>query len=202
VAGYVDAVAFFGLGVFTANMTGNTVLLAGAIAGRFGAHVPGAIGLGLPLISLAGFAAGAGAAAAFLRREIARPPVRARIALSTVAALLAIGAAIDPLRHPQNAIAAVAVLSAVMGVQSVVAVRAGVPGVSTTFVTGTLVRSIVDALGTPAATPQLHDEARTNAWVWACYLAGATAGAVALRAMGAPALWIPAGVVALLLPMV
>ncbi|MGA8534191.1 MAG: DUF1275 family protein, partial [Candidatus Tumulicola sp.] len=74
VAGYGDAVAFFALGVFTANMTGNTVLLGGAIVGRFLAPLPGSIGLALPALSLAAFVAGALSAARFLRGERQRPP--------------------------------------------------------------------------------------------------------------------------------
>ncbi|HEY1656553.1 MAG TPA: YoaK family protein [Candidatus Tumulicola sp.] len=202
VAGYVDAAAFFGLGVFTANMTGNTVLLGGAIVGHFLPHLPGDIGLLLPLLSLAAFVLGGSAAALFLRSETERPPMRATATLLAVAVLVAVAAGLQRWSAHSAAPCAVGILSAVMGMQSVVAVRVGVEGVSTTFVTGTLVRSIMNLLGSPIENPALRAEGRTNAWVWAHYLAGATVGALGLRVLGADALWIPAAVVTLLLPMV
>lgn len=202
VAGYADAIAFFGLGVFTANMTGNTVLLGGAIVGRFVPHLPGDIGLVLPLLSLGGFVGGGCAAAVYLRRERGRPPLRTSAALLTVAVMLAVAAGVQHWGGAGSVPVAVAVLSTVMGVQSVVAVRAGVEGVSTTFVTGTLVRSILNLLGSPIESPALQAEGRTNAAVWACYLLGAVGGAVALRTLGPNALWVPAAVVSLLLPVV
>jgi uncharacterized membrane protein YoaK (UPF0700 family) len=202
VAGYADAVAFFGLGVFTANMTGNTVLLGGAIVGSFLPRLPGDIGLLLPLLSLGGFVGGGWAAALFLRRERGRPPMRTAAALLTVAVMLAIAAGVQRWGGAGSVALAVAILSTVMGVQSVVAVRVGVEGVSTTFVTGTLVRSIMNLVGSPMASAVLRAEGRTNAAVWTFYLVGAVAGALGLRTLGANALWIPAVVVSLLLPMV
>ncbi|MGA8534584.1 MAG: DUF1275 family protein, partial [Candidatus Tumulicola sp.] len=97
---------------------------------------------------------------------------------------------------------AVAFLSIVMGAQSIVAVRAGVAGVSTTFVTGTLVRSIMALVGSPVRTGELRAEGRTNVTVWACYLAGAILGAFALRTLGSNALWVTAAVVTVLLAVV
>jgi uncharacterized membrane protein YoaK (UPF0700 family) len=206
VAGYADAVAYFGLGVFTANMTGNTVLLGGAAIGRVLSPLPGDIGLLLPLLSLAGFVCGAAAAVVFLRRERPSLPHETVAVLLTVAVLMAVVAGILTAHWPaQGAVSvpsAVAVLSAVMGLQSIVAVRAGIEGVSTTFVTGTLVRSVVDLLGRPETTQHGRAEGITNARVWACYLVGAAFGALALRTLGGQALWIPAAVVSLLPAMV
>src|SRR5690348_9132237 len=53
VTGLVDAVSYLGLGVFTANMTGNVVLLAFAVAGAPALSVPRLA------TSLAGFVVGA-----------------------------------------------------------------------------------------------------------------------------------------------
>ncbi|HKU82256.1 MAG TPA: YoaK family protein [Candidatus Tumulicola sp.] len=202
VAGYADAVAFFSLGVFTANMTGNTVLLGGAIVGLFGRRLPGDIGVLLPLLSLAFFVAGSATAAVILRGERGRPPRRTAAVLLAVAVLLGVTAGLQGAYGSRVVAHSVAILSAVMGLQSIVAVRAGVEGVSTTFVTGTLVRSIMNLLGSPIESPVLAAEGRTNAWVWLCYLAGAAGGALALRDLGTQALWIPAVVVALLLAVV
>jgi len=197
VAGYADAVAFFGFGVFTANMTGNTVLLGGALAGRIAGRLPGAIGVWLPLLSIAGFVAGGAAAALFLRNESAQGH-RTSAVLLLVASLLALTAALHRWGGARAVPLDVTLLSAVMGLQSIVAVRAGVEGVSTTYVTGTLVRSLMNFLGTAVHNADLRSEGRANAAVWALYLGGAFAGAVALRLLGAGALWIPAAVVALL----
>jgi uncharacterized membrane protein YoaK (UPF0700 family) len=198
-AGYADAVAFFSLGVFTANMTGNTVLLGGAIVGRFLSPLHGSIGLALPALSLLAFVAGGWAAARFLRGERQRPPVRTAMVVSALAVCLAVTAALQRWGGSAAVPYAVALLSIVMGAQSVVAVRAGVPGVSTTFVTGTLVRSIMTLAGSAVRTPSLESEGRTNVVVWGCYLLGAVLGAVALSTLGPNALWVTAAVVALLL---
>ncbi len=202
VAGYADAVAFFSLGVFTANMTGNTVLLGGAIVGFLMPPLRGSIGLALPALSLAAFVGGAWAAARFLRREQGRPPRRTSLVLLLLAAMLAVAAGLQHWGGVSGVPLTVAVLSVVMGAQSVVAVRAGVPGVTTTFVTGTLVNSVMSLAGSPARTDALQAEGRTNAAVWACYLGGALIGAFALKILGTNALWLPAAVVALLLAVV
>lgn len=193
-AGYVDAVAFFGLGVFTANMTGNTVLLGGAIAGHaLGVRLPGGIGIVLPLLSIAGFVAGALVASAAVRSETQRPPLRSAALLALVVALFVVAGVVYRLPHPPGAVC-VALLSVAMGVQSVVAVRAGVPGVSTTFVTGTLLTAVMHFEEAKQPHPV---EGRTNAGIWACYLAGAIAGTFALYGLGANAFWPPAAAVAL-----
>lgn len=195
VAGYGDAVAFFGFGVFTANMTGNTVLLGGAIAGRIFGALPGDIGVTLPLISLVAFVAGAIAAALLLgggtnfRR-------RALWLLSAVVALLAVTALLQRGHAPRTL--SVALLSTVMGLQSLLAVRSGVGGVSTTYVTGTIVHAIDTLLGRRERSGAARAEGQANAGVWAIYLAGAFAGTAGLRLLGAGALWVPAAMVALL----
>lgn len=195
VAGYGDAVAFFGFGVFTANMTGNTVLLGGAIAGRIFGPVPGAIGVTLPLLSLAAFVAG-GIAAALLLRSLADFRRHALVLLLAVAALLAVTALLQRGHTPRTV--SVALLSAVMGLQSLLAVRSGVGGVSTTYVTGTIVHAIDTLLGRREPNAVARGEGRANAAVWALYLAGAFAGTAGLRLLGPGALWVPAGMVVLL----
>ena len=199
-AGYSDAVAFFGLGVFTANMTGNTVLLGGALAGRFVPHFPGMLTLGLPAISVACFIAGGCLAAVVLRGETGRPPVRTMLVMGFAAALL-VGAALLFTRTADARLTplCVALLSSVMGIQSVVAVRLGVPGVSTTYVTGTLVTAIVDFIGAPKGLGERR-EAAPDVWTWALYLAGAVGGTLGLGMLGDRALWPAAVVVALLIP--
>ncbi|HTX59393.1 MAG TPA: YoaK family protein [Verrucomicrobiae bacterium] len=200
VAGYTDAVAFFGLGVFTANMTGNTVLLAGALAERFVAHVPGGFSIGLTLLSLLCFALGASAAALLLRGERGRPPLRSLAVLSFVL-LLAVGAALLFRREIAGEAAALCVglLSTLAGMQSVLAARAGVPGITTIVVTGAMVTALMDFFG---STPQ-DDRRRVGvpyAADWALYFGGAVGGTLGLGLLGGAALWVPVVVVALLLP--
>jgi uncharacterized membrane protein YoaK (UPF0700 family) len=190
-AGYVDAVSFFGAGVFTANMTGNTVLLAGSIAAHWWPRLPGTIGIALPLLSILAFVAGAAVTAAIVNNRPSDSAIR-RPLLLCVAVLLAVSAIGW---HVLPLWSIVVVLSATMGVQSVVAVRLGMHGVSTTYVTGTLVSATMALCGRRVA-------ARTRAGVadlavWALYLLGATAGACGEAAFGTRSLWAAALVVAL-----
>lgn len=195
VAGYGDAVAFFGFGVFTANMTGNTVLLGGAIAGTIFGRLPGEIGLALPALSLVAFSLGGVAAAALLRVDADRRR-RAIWLLLAVAALLALTAMLQRWTVPRTL--SVALLSAVMGLQSLLAVRSGVGGVSTTYVTGSIVHAIDTLLRGTGSGDAARSEGRANAGAWALYLTGAFAGTAGLRLLGPGALWVPAGMVALL----
>lgn len=190
-AGYVDAVSFFGAGVFTANMTGNTVLLAGSIAAHWWPRLPGTIGLALPLLSILAFVAGAAVTAMAVGNRPSGSAIR-RPLLFCVAFLLA-ASAIG--WHVLPVWSIVIALSASMGMQSVVAVRLGMHGVSTTYVTGTLVSATMALCGRRVA-------ARTRAGVadlavWALYLLGAIAGAFGEAAFGTRSLWGAAVVVAI-----
>src|ERR1700755_3018921 len=87
--GLVDAVSYLALGrVFTANMTGNVVLLGFGIAGSGG--LPGVA----PIVSLAAFLIGAGAGGALLRRMTGRHPVLVARALAIEVSLLVIAAVV------------------------------------------------------------------------------------------------------------
>jgi uncharacterized membrane protein YoaK (UPF0700 family) len=190
-AGYVDAVSFFGAGVFTANMTGNTVLFAGSIAAHWWPRLPGTIGPALPLLSILAFVGAAATTAAVVGNRPSESALR-RPLLSCVAFLLAASAVGW---HVLPVWTIVIALSASMGMQSVVAVRLGMHGVSTTYVTGTLVSATIALFGRRVA-------ARTRAGVadlavWALYLLGATAGAFGEAAFGTRSLWAAALVVAL-----
>ncbi len=196
-AGYADAVAFFGLGTFTANMTGNTVLVGAALAGFALKSIP-AGGGALAAFSVGWFAAGAIALSLASRTLADQGRVRAAAVILGTVLLLAAAS----LFHRDGLAAAwpcVALLSAVMGMQSVVAVGMGVPGVSTVYVTGTIVTALRALTGAePTATPA---EGVVNLATWALYLGGAVAGAIALHALGRDALWPVAGAIALLVPL-
>jgi uncharacterized membrane protein YoaK (UPF0700 family) len=127
-------------------------------------------------------------------------PARTRL-IAGFAGVLLIGAALLFTRDvgAQFTPYCVALLSTVMGLQSVVAVRLGVPGISTTYVTGSLVTAIDDVLGSQRGTGG-PGEGASNAWTWVLYLAGAISGTLGLGLLGDRALWPAAVVVALLIP--
>jgi uncharacterized membrane protein YoaK (UPF0700 family) len=180
-AGYVDAFSYLALGrVFTANMTGNTVLLGLAIAqGDLG-------GTGRSVLALGGFLAG-GALGARLVARAPRPeawPRGVTLALVLEAALLAalaVAQVARPAGEAEHLAGRVALAALAMGVQSAAARRLEVSGVATTFVTGTLTTlvALIALHGVlPGAGPQSK---RLLAAVWAVYVAGAMAAAAALR---------------------
>jgi uncharacterized membrane protein YoaK (UPF0700 family) len=188
-AGYVDAVSFFGSGVFTTNMTGNMIRLGGAIASLWFPHVHETIGIRAPLIAIVAFAAGASVAAFTLRGRPHDTGVR-RPLLIGIGAVLVVCAFLWP-RVPLDSL--VDVLSATMGVQSVVALRIGMKGVSTTYVTGTMISAVM-----LLAEPQERTDARVgvrDVIVWAVYLGGAIAGAAGEALFGTRSLLLAGAVV-------
>lgn len=85
--GLVDAVSYLGLGhVFSANMTGNVVLLGFGIAGRYDLPVVA------PIVSLMAFLAGAVLGGALSRRTAHRHRAHLGTALAAEVALLAAAA--------------------------------------------------------------------------------------------------------------
>jgi uncharacterized membrane protein YoaK (UPF0700 family) len=138
-AGSMDALGYLGLDhVFTANMTGNTVLL-GLAAGR------GELAAALRSVAaLAGFVAGLVLGAAVIQRQ--KPASNARRAVFRAVLLeCAVVAAFTALWHmpfretSSFAIQVLIVLAAgAMGIQSAVVRRLNLPGVATTYITGTM----------------------------------------------------------------
>src|SRR5438874_2476016 len=85
--GLVDAVSYLGLGhVFTANMTGNVVLLGFGIAGSGGLPVVA------PLVSLGAFLVGAGGGGILAVRMAERHPSHVARALSIEVSLIGVAA--------------------------------------------------------------------------------------------------------------
>jgi len=146
-AASVDAISYLGLGhVFTAMMTGNTVLLGLALAqGEVLAAVRS-------ILALIGFAIGAFVGAIIVERESYPPewPAAVTAALAFETIILAIFAANFTLLDSIHGgmIFLLIVLSAfAMGIQSAAVRRLGVPGIATTYITGTLTSLMVDLLG-------------------------------------------------------
>ena len=182
--GLVDAVSYLGLGrVFTANMTGNVVLLGFGIAGSRGLPVLA------PLISLGAFLVGAGAGGVLARRvgEQHRAHVTralgAEVALLAAAAILAAAFDIKPDAFSGDAL--IALLAVAMGVRNATVRRFGVPDLTTTVLTMTLTGLAVDSR---LAGGSGKGTARRAAAALAMLL-GAIAGALLLKTSLAPPLF-------------
>lgn len=143
-AGSMDAMSYLGLGhVFTAMMTGNTVLL-GLSLGQ--GHILAAL---RSILALIGFAAGVATGALIVQpdqRQGNWPPAVTR-ALTLEGVLLGAFALTWHLTGAERGAAAVYALIMVsalaMGIQSAAAHRLGIPGIMTTYITGTLTSLVV-----------------------------------------------------------
>jgi uncharacterized membrane protein YoaK (UPF0700 family) len=183
-AGCVDAACFLGLDqIFTANQTGNTVLLGIAIGRGDGDAVARA---GLAVVA---FVAGVLLGGAALRGAPRGWSRRLALVLVGEALLLALLAV---LWRPAGTLPAIAVAAVAMGAQSAATLQAGIPGVTTTFVTGAITRTFT-RLAQRGHGPPLEP---LPAAVWLAYLAGATAGGVVTRWSDAWAVAIAAALVA------
>ncbi|HJS96525.1 MAG TPA: YoaK family protein [Solirubrobacteraceae bacterium] len=143
-SGMVDAASYLGLGrVFTANMTGNLVLLG------FGIAHSGGLPVLSPIVSLGSFVLGAGLGGLLATRLGQRHAFHVGAAWTVQAALLTcatiLGAAVQ--LHPGSATRDVVIgmLALAMGVQTATARRLSVPDLPTTVVTQTLTGLVADS---------------------------------------------------------
>jgi len=142
--GVIDAVGYLGLDrVFTANMTGNIVILGMALTGAEGLPIIG------PAVALLGFAAGAAVAGRMLRGRSAGWTSRTTAVFAAVGAALAltsIATAVlpQPGEHVLTAITAVLAIS--MGMQAGAARHVAVKDVTTVVVTSTLTGLAADSV--------------------------------------------------------
>ena len=150
VSGLVDAVCYLGLGhVFTANMTGNIVVLGFAIAGAPGFSVTAT------LTSLALFLAGAwcaGWGGSRLAASAGAKDVRHRlltVAMATEACFVGAAALAALLAHAVSSgwarYVIIALLAFAMGVRNATVRRLAVPDLTTTVLTMTLTGLAADA---------------------------------------------------------
>ncbi len=187
-AGLVDAISYLEMGhVFTAMMTGNTVLLALAIGQG---EVMAALRSTLALLA---FSVGAAGGAMLLRRGRARgewpPIVTATLALEAVA--LGVFAVMWHVKGPMAptgvlTVVLIALSGLAMGIQAAAVRHLGVPGVASTYITGTLT-SLMAELVTGAASRHL----RLLASVFLVYGAGALIGAVLQARSSSLLAWLP-----------
>ncbi|MGW1982086.1 YoaK family protein [Streptomyces collinus] len=143
VSGLIDAVSYLGLGrVFTANMTGNVVVLGFAAAGAPGFSVPGtATSL---VCFLLGAVAGGRAAARYGRGSRRR---WARLILAAEALLVGVAAAVGFGRPGTTGTryALIALTAFAMGLRNATVRRLGVPDLTTTVLTMTLTGLAADS---------------------------------------------------------
>jgi uncharacterized membrane protein YoaK (UPF0700 family) len=190
--GVIDAVSFLGLGrVFTANMTGNIVLLGFGIAGSAGLTVVA------PTISLAAFILGSRAGGMFANRLADRRPrhlsVPLWIELGLITVAAAVAAAIDIRPNHRSAYVLIVLLAVAMGVRNATVRRIGVPDLTTT-----VLKNTISALATEWGRDGAASLRRIGAVL--AMLVGALAGALLLRSSVWLALVVAAalGLVALL----
>jgi uncharacterized membrane protein YoaK (UPF0700 family) len=175
-AGLVDAVSYLGLGrVFTANMTGNIVLLGFGIAGSGGLPVLA------PIISLLSFLLGAAGGGRLVRKLQERHPALVARALAIETALIAIAAVVAAVAnvHPGQFSAHVvtALLALAMGSRNATVRRIAVPDLTTTVLTMTLTGLAADS---PLGSGSGSGSVRRISAVLAMF-AGALAGALLLK---------------------
>src|SRR5579862_9684788 len=135
--GFIDAVSYLGLGhVFTANMTGNVVLLG------FGLARAGGLPVLAPVISLLAFAAGAIIGGRLAKRYIDRGERLFVLGVGCEAAVVVTAAVVAAIAtvHPGSAggYAVIALLAVAMGVRNAAVRRLAVRDLTTTVLTMTI----------------------------------------------------------------
>jgi uncharacterized membrane protein YoaK (UPF0700 family) len=195
VTGLVDAVSFLSLGrVFTANMTGNIVLLAFATV-----HVPG-LSIARSLTALLAFLLGAILGGRIMARASADSQIRfaAQAFLLEVAFLFAasfcgIGYRGDLLEYSFQPFALIALTALAMGTRNAAVRKLAIPDLTTTVLTLTITGIGADSSIANGNNPRL---ARRVEAVVAMFL-GASLGAVIIRYSISAALWLGTAVSAL-----
>ena len=196
-AGYVDALGYLGLNrVLTANMTGNTVLLAIGLAQLdFDAAARSSV-------ALAGFLAGAAVGAWIVERDRAEGvwPRAVTLALTVESVILCVFAAgwqsagDAPAPLPLAILIGLAALG--MGVQSAAVRRLEVSGIATTYITGTLTQLVARFMRPTAQNgDSISKHGLLLGAVWVVYFSGAAAAAIDLRLSALVAQFLPIAII-------
>jgi len=195
VTGLVDAVSFLSLGrVFTANMTGNIVILAFATV-----RVPG-LSIARSLMALLSFLVGAIFGGRIMARAAADSQIRlaAQAFVLEVVFLLAvsfcsIGYRSDLLENSFQPFALIALTAVAMGTRNAAVRKLAIPDLTTTVLTLTITGIGADSSLANGNNPRL---ARRVASVATMFL-GAALGAVIIRYSISAALWLGTAISAL-----
>ena len=189
-AGCVDAIVYIAGHVFTANMTGNAVLLGISLGSNISAATVRS------LVALITFIAGIFLGAVLVwDEEKGIPWKRIRIAVLVETFVMALFAAVFVLPvslQSEGTIAALIVLSAfAMGMQSAIVKRLNLPGIATTYITGTMTSLMSGLVHHWKAEKELPEEKEElalaersmalQAWVFILYALAAVASAVLYR---------------------
>ena len=179
VTGLVDAVSFLGLGhVFTANMTGNVVLLGFAVAGVPG---PSVVRCSASLVSfLVGATVGGrlGITMAGRGRRRWLPTVAvSEAALLFAAAFVSMGFEVESASSPGRLYAVIVLTALAMGLRTATVRQLAVPDMTTTVLTLTLTGLAADSWLAGGSNPRIR---RRLGSVLAMF-AGAVIGAMLLR---------------------
>jgi uncharacterized membrane protein YoaK (UPF0700 family) len=174
--GLIDAVSYLALGhVFTANMTGNIVFLAFAVAGAPGLSIPRSA------VSLGAFLAGAVVGGRLAARRGTGPPLRWVATAFAVEAVLLFAAAVAAAAGTRAALFAVygiIVLTALaMGVRNATVRTIALPDLTTTVLTLTLTGLAADSALAGGSNPRAG---RRGASVLSMFV-GAAVGALLVR---------------------
>jgi uncharacterized membrane protein YoaK (UPF0700 family) len=188
VTGLVDAVSFLSLGrVFTANMTGNVVILAFATA-----RVPG-LSIAYSLTALLSFLTGAIFGGRIMARAGADSQIRfaaqafvLEVVFLSVASFCSVGYRSDLLGHSFQPFALIAFTALAMGTRNAAVRKLAIPDLTTTVLTLTITGIGADSSIAHGNNPRL---ARRVQSVVAMFL-GAALGAVIIRYSISAALWL------------
>jgi uncharacterized membrane protein YoaK (UPF0700 family) len=190
-SGFVDAASYLGLGrVFTANMTGNTVLLGVAVAegSGFEAARAGA--------ALGGFCLGVALGVLLVERsDRGWPAVARRTFALEIAALVALLAGWTAVGVPSLRYGLIALSGLAMGTQSAAVRAARTGGIATTYVTGTLTGAIGRLVEHLRGESQSTGTAGLGGGVWVTYAIGALGGAALERAWHGAVIAVPLAIV-------
>ena len=202
-AGLVDAISYLEMGhVFTAMMTGNTVLLALAIGQG---EVMAALRSTLALVAFSVGAAG-GAVVLLRGRALGEWPPIVTATLAIEGVVLGVFAAVWHLggtsaRPDAVTVVLIGLSGLAMGIQAAAVRHLGVPGVASTYITGTLTNLMTELVtwlrprgpsspGEPTAGPASW-HLRLLASVFLVYGAGALIGAVLQARASSVLAWLP-----------
>jgi len=194
-AGCVDALSYLGLShVFTANMTGNAVLLGLAIGQTQELQVAHSTA------AIVGFVGGVVMAAKLVGpprdRVVWSSRITFALALEFVVLFVFAAGWLGGSRASGHGLLVMIVLSGLaMGIQSAVARRLAVPGISTTYITGTITALVAELTSVSGA----EGERRRMTAVIGALVAGAITGGLMLAYAHGAAAFVPALVVAAVL---